>query len=121
MDTITVDFKGRRDHLRAMSDEELKTRFWELANNLVEPLAELGRTHTSPSIERSIVMRMGFTSPEAKAIVTKVEEAGLLGKGAGHILLKVSQADGLNTRKAGESIIAGRDLADIRNLFGGAR
>jgi len=121
MTSSSADFQGRRDHLRALSDQELKDRFWELASKLVEPMVDLGRTHTSPSIERSVVMRMGFTSPEARTIVTRVEENGLLGKGAGHVLLKVSQADGSNIRKAGESVINGRDLADIVAVFGGAR
>ena len=58
------DFESRREHLRNMSDEELKNYFWQLAQQVVDPLLEYGRTHTSPSIERSVLLRMGFSSLE---------------------------------------------------------
>ena len=54
------DFESRRAHLRAMSDEELKAYFWQLAQQVVDPLLEYGRTHTTPSVERSVLLRMGF-------------------------------------------------------------
>jgi D-ornithine 4,5-aminomutase subunit alpha len=38
------DFTQRRKHLANLSDEELKQRFWELAEKSVEPLLELART-----------------------------------------------------------------------------
>ena len=63
------DFETRRQHLRAMSDEELKAYFWKLAQQTVDPLLEYGRTHTTPSVERSVLLRMGFSSLEAKPIV----------------------------------------------------
>ena len=47
---------------RGLTDEELEARFWELAQEVVDPLVELARTHTSPSIERSVLMRMGIDS-----------------------------------------------------------
>ena len=56
------DFETRRQHLRAMSDEELKAYFWKLAQQTVDPLLEYGRTHTTPSVERSVLLRMGFSS-----------------------------------------------------------
>ena len=43
--------------IEKLSDAELKARFWELANETVAPMVELARTHTSPSIERSVLMR----------------------------------------------------------------
>lgn len=106
-----ADFEKRRDHLAAMSENELKSRFWELAGKMVDPLVELGRTHTSPSIERSVLMRMGFASVEARAVVDRVSEAGLLGKGVGHVVWKVSQADGITVREAGRAIVEGRDIS----------
>jgi len=36
---------------------------------VVDPLLEYGRTHTTPSIERSVLLRMGFSSLEAKPLV----------------------------------------------------
>ena len=49
------DFEHRRAHLRALCDESLEARFWELAEQIVAPLIQEARTHTSPSIERSRV------------------------------------------------------------------
>ena len=46
------DFAGRRKHLAGLSDEELCRRFWELTALVVDPLLELGRKNTTPSIER---------------------------------------------------------------------
>ena len=80
------DFETRRKRLAGLSDEELKERFWELAREIVEPLVELAYTHTSPSIERSVLLRMGFSSLEAQAIVSSAEKSGLLGKGIGRVL-----------------------------------
>ena len=63
------DFKTRRLHLADLSDSEIKERFWSLAEQIVDPLLDLGYKNTSPSIERSILLRMGFSSLEAMAIL----------------------------------------------------
>ena len=49
-------FRQAREHLSGLSDEALEEHFWELARECVDPLVELARTHTSPSIERSVLM-----------------------------------------------------------------
>lgn len=77
-------FEERRLHLAHLSDEELYTRFWELTEKLVEPLLQAGREYTTPAIERSVLLRMGFSSIEAQAIVRGVIDHGLMGRGAGH-------------------------------------
>jgi len=77
-------FEQRREILKKMSDQELKERFWELCYQVVDPIVDLARTHTSPSIERSVLLRMGIDSLTAHAVVDQVLQAGLLGKGAGH-------------------------------------
>jgi len=80
-------FRVAREHLQGVSEEALETRFWELAKQCVDPLVELARTHTSPSIERSVLMRMGIDSRTCMAVVGECEKRGLLGHGAGHVLL----------------------------------
>lgn len=80
-------FAERRQKLTALSDEELEQRFWQLTEQIVQPLIDLATKHTSPSIERSVLLRMGFNSLEAKAIVEQAFNRGLLGKGAGHLVL----------------------------------
>jgi len=92
--------------LKKLSDEELKARFWQLAEEIVRPLYDLAYTHTSPSIERSVLLRMGFSSLEAKAIVSQAEKTGLLGKGAGHLVLKHAEISGKHY------LDAGRELCD---------
>lgn len=102
------DFVSRRAHLRALSDEELHTNFWSLAERIVAPLIEEARTHTMPSIERSVLLRMGFSSLEAKALVERVSARGLLGHGAGRLVCELAQAKGISVRAAGTALLAER-------------
>ena len=74
-------FEERRVELSALSDEQLKEHFWSLCAQLVDPIVALARTHTSPSIERSVLLRMGVDSLTSQAVVKRVYEAGLLGMG----------------------------------------
>ena len=102
------DFSTRRARLAVLSDEELHNYFWSLANKLVAPLIEEARTHTTPSIERSVLLRMGFSSVEAKALVGQMHEHGLLGHGAGRLVLELAKAKGISVRSAGTELLAGR-------------
>lgn len=99
-------FRQAREHLQGLSDADLEARFWELAQQCVDPLVELARTHTSPSIERSVLMRMGIDSPTAAAIVAGCETRGLLGHGAGHVVLVAMRA------WDADALSAARRLAD---------
>ena len=56
------DFEVRRKHIAELTDEELYQRFWELTDQVVDPLLELGRKNTTPSVERSVLLRMGVSS-----------------------------------------------------------
>jgi D-ornithine 4,5-aminomutase subunit alpha len=102
------DFATRRARLRSMSDEELSARFWSLAERIVAPLIEEARSHTTPAIERSVLLRMGFSSVEARALVDRVRERGLLGRGAGRLVLALAEARGISVREAGTGLLAGR-------------
>ncbi len=108
-------FEERRAALRKMTDEQLKARFWELCQKAVEPLVELAKTHTSPSIERAVLLRMGIDSVTTKGVVARVHEAGLLGKGAGHVVLKVSEKHKTDVRGAAKKIVD--DPACLTGLF----
>jgi D-ornithine 4,5-aminomutase subunit alpha len=85
-------FATQREHLAGLTDEQLEARFWELGAQVVDPLVELARHHTSPSIERSVLMRMGVDSLTCAAVVSECEKRGLLGHGAGHVVLVCMQA-----------------------------
>ncbi len=111
------DFKERRSHLENLTDEELKLRFWELSQRIVEPMIDMAGKYTSPSIERSILLRMGFSSIEAKAIVEQVIDRGLMGKGAGHVVYRLSTIEKCDIRKAGTMLANGNGWDNVIESF----
>ena len=102
------DFEKRREKLQGMSDDELHHHFWSLVEKIVEPLVDEARTHTTPSIERSILLRMGFSSIEAKELVEKMLKQNLLGHGAGRVILELAKARQLSIREAGTALLSGQ-------------
>lgn len=111
------DFEVRRKHLANLTDEELENRFWELAEKVVDPLLELGKKNTTPAVERSILLRMGFSSLEAKPIVEGVMNKGLMGKGAGNVVWRLSKKLGLSVRETGVGLAEGKYWDDVDSLF----
>ncbi|OQY34937.1 MAG: ornithine aminomutase [Spirochaetaceae bacterium 4572_59] len=85
------DFELRRQHLKGLNEKQLEEKFWELCGRLMDPIIDLAASHTSPSIERSVLLRMGFSSLESKSIVQGAIDHGLLEHGAGHIVYKLSK------------------------------
>ena len=63
------DFQERRKHIANLTDEELYERFWQLTEQVVNPLLELGKKNTTPSVERAVLLRMGISSLETQKIV----------------------------------------------------
>jgi len=116
-------FEHAHQYLSGLTDEELKMRFWDLTQEIVDPLVELARTHTSPSIERSVLMRMGIDSTTCVAIVAECETRGLLGHGAGHVVLVVMQALDIDAPAAALRLADGDDEAwgIVDAKWGGAR
>lgn len=113
------DFQERRKHLADLSEEELELRFWELASELVDPLIDLAEKNTSPSIERSVLLRMGFSSLEAKAVVDGAIDRGLIGKGAGNIVYRLSKEKNIEIREAGLKLVEGQMWDDVVGIFKG--
>lgn len=113
------DFNERRKHLAKLSEEELENKFWELAEKVVNPLIELSEKNTTPSIERSVLLRMGFSSLESKAIVEGAIDRGLLGKGAGHIVYRLAKDNGMEIRDAGLKLADGEMWDDVVATFKG--
>ena len=99
------DFEERRQHLASLDDEQLKSRFWDLLDKITDPLIDLARAHTSPSIERSIALRMGFSSIEAKALIAGLAEHGMMNRGIGRAVVNVMNARGCSAREAGLALI----------------
>lgn len=113
------DFEKRREHLKDLSDKELYDRFWKLTEEIVKPMAELAYSHTSPAIERSVLLRMGFSSIEAGNIVKEGMKYGLIGKGMGNVVLAYSKLKNIHYLKAGEELAAGSGWDLIITAFRG--
>ncbi len=111
------DFEKRREHLAGLSDRELEDRFWELANRLVDPLLRMGYEYTSPSVERSVLLRMGFSSIEAKAIVEGCVERNLIEHGAGNVVYRLAKSREIDIRDAGLALFDGEMWDDAEALF----
>jgi len=113
------DFLERRKHLAGLTEVELEKRFWDLAEKVVEPIVKLAENNTSPSIERSVLLRMGFSSIEAKSIVDNAIDRGLIGKGVGHIVYKLAKKNNIEIRKAGLQLVDGNNWDEVVALFKG--
>lgn len=116
------DFQARRQHLADLTDEQLKERFWGLIEEIVDPLLDLAKTHTSPAVERSVLLRMGFSSLEAQPLVDGAIDRGLMGHGVGHVIYKIANAKNIDIRTAGLELIEGKHWDDAVVMFkGGAK
>lgn len=111
------DFNERRDHLSDMSDQELRNYFWQLAEKIVDPLLTLGYENTTPAIERSVLLRMGFSSLEVKPIVDGAIEHNMLGHGAGNIVYKLAREMNMEIRDAGLALSGGKYWDEAAALF----
>jgi D-ornithine 4,5-aminomutase subunit alpha len=116
------DFEVRRKHLANLTDQELEQRFWKLAEDVVDPLLELAKNNTTPAIERSVLLRMGFSSLEAKEIVDNTIDRGLMGKGAGNVIYRVAKVLNRDYREVGRELGQGQHWDKALEIFkGGAK
>lgn len=106
-------FEDRRKKLAGLSDAELRARFWQLAEQVVDPLVELARTHTTPSIERSVLLRGGLSSVEAGRVVDGAAQRGWLGLGAGGLVLRLARKRGVSFVEAGRMLAAGQGWEEV--------
>jgi D-ornithine 4,5-aminomutase subunit alpha len=100
-----------------------KKRFWSLSEKIVDPLIDLARNNTTPAVERSVLLRMGFSSLEAKELVEAVIDRGLMGKGAGNVVYSVAQLLNRDYREVGRELIEGKHWDKAIDIFrgGGSR
>lgn len=111
------DFQERRKHLANMTDEELYNHFWAVTEQVVDPLLELGRKNTTPSVERAVLLRMGISSLDTKAIVEGCMDKGLMGKGAGHVVYKLAKAKDITIKEAAAMLAGGEGWDEAAALF----
>jgi D-ornithine 4,5-aminomutase subunit alpha len=114
---INSNFENKRKHLKTLTDDQLHAYFWELTSKIVDPLIELAKTHTSPSIERSVLLRMGFTSIESSNLVEKCIHNNLISHGAGNIVLRYAQVNNISIQEAGNKLITEDDWNIVLKLF----
>ena len=98
------DFEKRRQHLKNLTDDELYDRFWNLTEQIVKPMVDLAYTHTSPAIERSVALRMGFSSLQAKPLIEYCSKFNLLGHGIGNVILTYAKMKNIDYLKAGDEL-----------------
>ncbi len=115
------DYAIRRKHLADLSDEQLKEKFWALIEQIVDPMLDLAKTHTSPSVERSVLLRMGFSSLEVKPLVEGAIDRDLIGKGVGHIVYRIAKEKNISLREAGLAMIEGEYWDDAVEIFKGGQ
>lgn len=115
------DYLIRSKHLKNLTDEELKTMFWELSEEIVKPMLDLAKTHTSPSIERSVLLRMGFSSLEAQPLVDGAIDRALIGHGVGNVVYRISNEKKISIRQAGLELIEGKHWDDAVTMFKGGK
>ena len=115
------DFQERRKHLAGMSDRELYDHFWAVTEKVVDPLIELGKKNTTPSVERAVLMRMGISSQKTQAIVEGCMDKGLMGKGAGHCVYKLSKAKNISIPQAGDMLAEGKGWDEVAAMFKGGK
>lgn len=111
------DFAERRKHIANLSDEELYNKFWELTAQVVDPLLELGRKNTTPSVERAVLLRMGVSSLDTQKIVEGAMDRGLMGHGTGHVVYAISKEKGISIKEASEKLAAGEYWDDAVEYF----
>lgn len=115
------DFAERRKHIANLSDDELYERFWDLTTQVVQPMLDLGKKNTTPSVERSVLLRMGISSMDTKVIVEGCMDRGLMGKGAGHVVYKLAEAKDISVKEAGEMLAEGKGWEEAAALFKGGK
>lgn len=115
------DFEVRRQHIANLSDDELYARFWELAEKVVDPLLELGRKNTTPSVERAVLLRMGISSLDTQKIVEGCMDRHLIGHGTGNVVYKLSKEKNIPIREVGEMLAKGQCWDEAVALFKGGK
>ncbi len=108
-------FNEKRKKLQKLSDQELKNRFWKLTEEIAKPMIDTAKEYTSPSIERSVLLRCGIASTTAGKIVELAFDKGILGLGAGNLVYRLSKKRGIEFVEAGNILAENKGWEDVRN------
>lgn len=118
------DFEQRRANekidgiaVKDLTDEQLYEAFWKLTDQVVDPLLELGKKNTTPSVERAVLLRMGVSSLDCMPIVNHAMDHGLMGKGCGHCVYKLSKLENISIREASIKLAKGEGWDKVVAAF----
>ena len=111
------DFEERRKHIAGLSDEELYNKFWATTEEVVKPLLDLGYKNTTPSVERSVLLRMGVSSLDTQKIVENCMDRNLMRKGAGHCVYKLAKLRDISIREASIKLAEGDGWNEVAESF----
>jgi D-ornithine 4,5-aminomutase subunit alpha len=117
MESKKENNQERRKRINKLNDEELYNYFWELTDKIIDPIIKLSETSTSPSIERSVILRMGFSSIVATQIVDHALKKNLLGKGVGKLILKYSEIRQVDYLSAGLELSKGEGWKQLIDVY----
>ena len=112
------NYLERRGHLADLTDEQLKERFWKLTEKIIDPMLDLAYNNTTPAIERSVLLRMGFSSLEVAPIVKISVERELIGYGCGNLVYRLAKEKNISIREAGLSLAEGKYWDEVAEYFG---
>lgn len=112
-----MNYKKNREHLKTLSNSELKDHFWNLTKQIVNPLVDLAKTHTTPSIERSVLLRMGFNSLQCHEIVNNGIQFGFIPKGMGNVVYRYAKNKAIPILEAGKELLEDENWENINKLF----
>ena len=77
--------------------------------------------NTTPSVERSVLLRMGVSSLDCMPIVNHAIDHGLMGKGCGHCVYKLSKLENISIREASIRLAKGEGWDKLVEAFKGGK
>lgn len=108
------DYLTRRESVKDLNDIELKDKFWEYIGDIVDPLLDMAKEYTSPSIERSVLLRMGISSMQANQIVEACLDHSLIEYGAGHVVYATSKNNNISINDAADALVEGKYWHEVK-------
>ena len=100
-----------RDRPADLADEHIHKEFWKSGQSSDDSLSDFAHTCTSPHVECSSLVAMGFSDDEAQAIIKGAIKYRIICKGCSHVVLELRRARGIGLREAGLLLAAGDESA----------
>ena len=106
------DYQVRRQSVANLSDKELEQRFCAARRDYIASRFSRMNPRQLEAVLTTegplVLLRMGFSSIEAKAIADGCVERNLLGHGAGNVVYRLAKAKEMDYIDAGKALCEGR-------------